>query len=81
MYKLWSIAIAALLLPPLLTSCAYQPKVGEPLLSQEGTVQPAVTTELVKPEQRASAGRDKESDCVLTLGDVSVWCKWIAQYY
>jgi hypothetical protein len=80
--KLWSIGVvAALFLASVITSCAYQPKVGEPLLSQQGKIQPIVTSEPLQQEQRTLAGHDKESNCILTTHDIHLWCNWIAQYY
>jgi len=79
--KLWSIAVAALVFASVITSCAYQPKVSEPLLSQQGKIQPTVTSEPLTQERRTLAGRDKDSDCILTTRDIHLWCNWIARYY
>ena len=79
--KLWSIAVAALVLASVITSCAFQPKAGEPLMSQQGEIQSTVTSESLRQERRTLAGRDKESDCILTTRDIHLWCNWIARYY
>jgi hypothetical protein len=79
--KLWSVAVAALVFASVVTSCAFQPKVGEPVMSQQGEIQSTVTSESLTQERRTLAGRDKDSDCILTTRDIHLWCNWIARYY
>jgi hypothetical protein len=61
-------------------SCAYQQGTQRPFAIQESIVQPTVFTEPLRPQgSRALAG--DESDCVLSTGDIHLWCNWISQYY
>jgi hypothetical protein len=60
-----------------LASCAFQPNSSTPPLAMQKKIQPKVLTE---PGKKLSAvGTD--SDCVLTTGEIHLWCKWISRYY
>ena len=79
-HKPGAIALTALSLGFALASCAFQPNSSTPPLAKQNEVQPAVLTEPAGQEKRLSAvGSD--SDCVLTTGEIHLWCKWIGRYY
>ena len=77
-HKLATIVLLALGVGFAVASCAFQPKPATPLVIQE-EIQPAELTGPVRQEGKRAVGSD--SDCVLTTGEIHLWCKWITRYY
>ena len=80
-YRREAIASMALSIVVAVTSCAYQPKSSTPLPIQKDVVQPAAIPGSAGEEGKTLAAEGRDSDCVLTTGDLHLWCKWIARYY
>ena len=59
------------------SSCTFQAPSPRPLAIQNNPVQQTVVT----PTPQAISATGSESDCVLSTGEVHLWCKWITRYY
>jgi len=75
-----TIALLALGVGCVITSCAFQPTPATPLITQK-EIQPAELTEPAGQERRKLSAAGNDSDCVLTTGEIHLWCKWITRYY
>ena len=64
-----------------MASCANQPPAVESLTTQPELMSPTVFTEPPTQERQTVSGASKDADCVLTTGDVHLWCNWISKYY
>jgi hypothetical protein len=76
-----AVAIMALCLGVALASCAYQPNSSTPLSIQKDVVQPARLTAPPLQQGKKLTAVGSDSDCVLTTGELHLWCKWITRYY
>lgn len=74
------IAFTALCFGFVLASCTFQPKSPTPLAIQQD-IQPAALAGPAGQEGKKLSAVGNESDCVLTTGDIHLWCKWITRYY
>ena len=63
------------------SACAFHPNSSPSLTLQTDVVQPTVLTDAAHPDDKPFATADRDSDCVLTTGDIHLWCKWISRYY
>lgn len=79
-HELETLALSALCLGLALTSCTFQPPSPTPLTVQED-IQPAAAAGPAGHEGKKLSAVGGESDCVLTTGDIHLWCKWITRYY
>ena len=59
-------------------SCASQPQPALP--THNDVLQPTVLSQKEQERHKLSA-TDGEADCVLTTGNIHLWCKWITRYY
>jgi hypothetical protein len=59
-------------------SCASQPQPALP--TPNDVLQSTVSSQNVQERHKLSA-KDGEADCVLTTGNIHLWCKWITRYY
>lgn len=75
-----TIALLALGVGCVITSCAFQPTPATPLVLQKES-QPAELTEPAGQERRKLSAAGNDSDCMLTTGEIHLWCKWITRYY
>jgi hypothetical protein len=75
-----TIALLALCVEFTLASCAFQPTPATSLVSQK-EIQPAELTEPTGQERRKLSAAGNDSDCVLSTGEIHLWCKWISRYY
>lgn len=75
-----TIALLALGVGCVIASCAFQPTPATPLVIQKET-QPAELTEPAGQERRKLSAAGNDSDCVLTTGEIHLWCNWITRYY
>jgi len=80
-HKPGAIALAALSVGFALASCASQPNSSTSPLAMQKEIQPAVLTEPAEPGGKRLSAVGIDSDCVLTTGEIHLWCKWIARYY
>ena len=80
-YRRGAIASMALCIVVAVTSCAYQQKFSTPLAIKKDVAQPAAIPGSAGEEGKTLAAEGRDSDCVLTTGDLHLWCKWIARYY
>ena len=75
-----AIAVTALCVGCVVASCAFQSNSTVPLVIHQET-QPTVLTVPAGQEGKRLSAAGSESDCVLTTGDIHLWCKWISRYY
>ena len=75
-----TIALLALGVGFAIASCAFQPTPATPLVIQK-EVQPAELTWPAGQEGKKLSAVGNDSDCVLTTGDIHLWCKWITRHY
>ena len=61
-------------------SCASQLQPGSSSSLQNDVLRPTVLSQTEQEKHKLSA-TDGEADCVLTTGDIHLWCKWITRYY
>jgi hypothetical protein len=61
-------------------SCAAQSQPLSRLPIQNDVLQSTVLSQTEQERHKLSAA-DGEADCVLTTGDIHLWCKWITRYY
>jgi len=59
-------------------SCASQP---QPALSTPNDVLRSTVSSQKEQERHKLSAKDGETDCVLTTGNIHLWCKWITRYY
>jgi hypothetical protein len=64
-----------------LTSCASPPTRVDASASPRDTGQPALSSQVLGPDQKTLSESVKEADCVLSTGAIHLWCKWISRYY
>ena len=76
-----AIVAAALCVGFTATSCAFQPNSSKPLAIEQDGVPPTVLTGNAEQEGKKLSAIGSDADCVLTTGDIHLWCKWIARYY
>jgi hypothetical protein len=74
-----TIALLALGVGCVIASCAFPPTPATPLIIQE-EIQPA-ESEPAGQERRKLSAAGNDSDCVLTTGEIHLWCNWITRYY
>ena len=74
------IALLAMSVGFAIASCAFQPTPATPLVIRK-EIQPAELTGPARQESRRLSSLDNDSDCVLTTGEIHLWCKWITRYY
>jgi hypothetical protein len=43
--------------------------------------QPVMLNGPARQEEKRLSAVGSDSDCVLTTGDIHLWCKWITRYY
>lgn len=79
-HKPGTIALLALGVGFAVASCTFQPKPATPLVIQK-EIQPAVSTGPAGQEGKKLSAVGNDSDCVLTTGEIHLWCKWITRYY
>ena len=72
-------AFAALAMGFAVASCSHQPTATTTFAIQKDAAPPAPVPPGQDEKKLSAAGND--SDCVLTTGDIRLWCKWITQYY
>ena len=75
-----TIALLALGVGCFIASCAFPPTPATPLIIQE-EIQPAELAEPAGQERRKLSAAGNDSDCVLTTGEIHLWCNWITRYY
>ena len=75
-----TIAFTALCMGFSTASCVFRPSPPPPL-AIENDIQPATLSGPAGNEGKKLSSVDSELDCVLTTGDIHLWCKWIARYY
>jgi hypothetical protein len=61
-------------------SCASQPQPASSLPPHNDVLQLPVLSQK-EPERHKLSATDAEADCVLTTGNIHLWCKWITRYY
>ena len=76
-----AIGVTAVCIGLAIASCAYQPHPATSLAIQKDVVQPTVLTPPAGQEGKKLSAEGGDTDCVLTTGDIHLWCKWIARYY
>ena len=59
------------------SSCTFPAHSPRPLSIQNNPVQQTALT----PTTQAVSAVGSESDCVLSTGEIHLWCKWITRYY
>jgi hypothetical protein len=79
-HKPATIALLALGIGLVLASCAFQPNPPTPLAMQKES-QPVMLNGPARQEEKRLSAVGSDSDCVLTTGDIHLWCKWITRYY
>ena len=79
-HKPATIALLALGIGFAVASCAFQPKPATPLAMQKEN-QPVMLNGPAGQEGKRLSAVGSDSDCVLTTGDIHLWCKWITRYY
>ena len=75
-----TIALLALGVGCVIASCAFPPTPATPLVIQK-EIQPAELTEPAGQQKSTLPAAANDSDCVLTTGEIHLWCKWITRYY
>jgi hypothetical protein len=75
-----TIALLALGVGCVIASCAFPPTPATPLIIPK-EIQPAELTEPAGQERRKLSAAGNDSDCVLTTGEIHLWCNWITRYY
>ena len=75
-----AVAIAVLNVGFVLASCASQSNSTVPVAVPED-MQPAVMAPSAQQEGKRFSAIGNDADCVLTTGDIHLWCKWISRYY
>ena len=63
-----------------LASCAFQSNSAAPL-AVPTDIQPAVNDRPAEHEGKKYSAVGRDADCVMTTGDIHLWCKWITKYY
>lgn len=61
------------------SSCTFQANSPRSSAIPNNAIQPADVRRMAQPKHLVAVG--SESDCVLTTGDIHLWCNWITQYY
>ena len=79
-HKPATIALLALGVGFAVASCALQPKPATPSAMQKEN-QPVLLNGPAGQEGKRLSAVGSDSDCVLTTGEIHLWCKWITRYY
>ena len=73
-----AVAFAVLNVGFVLTSCAFQSKSTAPVAVPD---EPAAMAQPAQQDEKKFSAKDNDADCVLTTGEIHLWCKWISRYY
>ncbi len=76
-----ALAVTACCVGLSVSSCAFHPNTSPSLTIQKDVGQPNVLTGAAQSENKPFSTADRDSDCVLTTGDIHLWCQWISLYY
>jgi hypothetical protein len=73
-------AVTAFSIAVSVSGCAVHSSTHSSLTIPKDVGQPTDLTSRAQQEGKLSA-KDGDQDCVLTTGDIHLWCKWINRYY
>ena len=76
-----ALAVTACCIGLSVSACALHENTNPSLTIQKDVVQTTVLTGAAQSQDKPFAATDGDSDCVLTTGDIHLWCKWISRYY
>jgi hypothetical protein len=74
-------ALTAFSVAVTLCGCTLQTHPYSSLTVQKDVPRPADLASDAQQERKHLSARDSDADCVLTTGDIHLWCKWISRYY
>jgi hypothetical protein len=64
-----------------ISACAVHPPTAPALPLTKDVVHPNGLSDPAQEKQKHLSAGDTDSDCVMTTGDIHLWCKWISRYY
>jgi hypothetical protein len=80
-HKREAFAVTAFSIALSVLGCTFQTHPQSAFTIPKDVIRPNDLTSQVQQEEKHLSARDSESDCVLTTGDIHLWCKWISRYY
>jgi hypothetical protein len=75
------LAATALCVGVAVSSCAFQSASTPSLPIPQNVVQPTDQNIPPHPQGKQLSRADSDSDCVLSRGDLHLWCRWITRFY
>lgn len=74
-----AVALMALSIGLTVSACTFPANAQRSLAIQDNMVQSTAVPDTAQGKHLSAVAG--ESDCVLTRGDIHLWCNWITRYY
>jgi hypothetical protein len=76
-----ALAVTACCIGMSMSSCTFHPATNPSLTIHKDIDQATVLTGAPRAGEKPLSAANRDSDCVLTTGDIHLWCTWISRYY